>query len=295
MSTNNPDLSIIIVNWNTKNLLQKCLESIYKTTRKISYEIFVVDNASSDKSALMVEENFKKVKLIKNKENMGFAKANNQAIKQALGRYILLLNPDTLILNNALNKMVEFLETHPKIGILGPQLLNTNGSLQLSCRTFPTLSSQIIILLKLHHIFPNLSPVKKYFMSDWKHDKAKEVDQVMGACFMVRKKVCDQIGLFDEKYWIWFEEVDFCKRAKNKSWKIYFLPQVKILHHQGQSFKQLLSIKKQIKFNNSLLRYFKKHHSLASYLCILSLYPISLSLAALVELGQLLKPSKSIS
>jgi len=278
------DLSIVIVNWNTKDLLKKCLESVLAETKGLDFEVFVVDNGSKDGSCKMVEKNFPQVKLIENKQNVGFARANNQAIKKSRGEYILLLNPDTVILGNTLKKMVDFLENHHEVGILGPKILNPDGSSQPSCRTFPTLASQVLILLKLHNFFPDLPTIKKYYMLNWNYNKTREVDQVMGSCFMIRKKLINKIGPLDENYWILFEEVDFCKRAKLANWKTYFMPNVCIIHHKARAFEQISPIKKQIRMSNSMLRYFRKFHTKIAYFTILSLYPASLFLASLVPL-----------
>lgn len=278
------DLSIVVVNWNTKKLLARCLNSIYKETKDLDFEIFVVDNSSRDESVKMMEKNFPQAKLIENRQNIGFARANNRAIQKSRGKYILLLNPDTVILGNTLKKMVDFLESHPGIGILGPRILNPDGSLQSSCRTFPTLASQALILLKLHNFFPGLPPIKKYYMLNWDHSETKEVDQVMGSCFMIRKKLIDEIGPLDENYWIWFEEVDFCKRAKMASWKTCFLSNVSIIHHKAKAFEQVSPIKRQIWLDRSMFRYFRKFHTKPAYFTLLSLYPLSILLASLVQL-----------
>jgi hypothetical protein len=290
-------LSIIIVNWNTKTHLKWCLYYVYRRTRRIDFEIFVVDNASKDNSAEMVEKGFPEVNLIRNKKNLGFAKANNQAIKKAKGEYILLLNSDTKILDQALVKMVELMDKNARVGILGCKLLNPDGTLQPSCRRFPSLKSQTLILLKLHNLLPNLKAIRDYYTLDWKYNKTKKVDQVMGACFMVRKKVFEEIGLLDEKYFIWFEEVDFCKRAKDAGWDTYFLPNAQVVHEKAASFDQLLNLKRQIWFNNSLLRYFKKHERFGSFIALLGLYPISLALSGVAQLSKnirLVKKNKNL-
>ncbi len=307
------DLSVIIVAWKVKDLLEKCLSSIYSKSKGINFacpvmtsksesfyeavprgeqselygEVFVIDNNSGDGSVEMIKTNFPQVKLIINQKNKGFASANNQGIKEAKGEFILLLNPDTEILDNALSKMVNFMKEREEAGITGCRLLNSDHSLQPSCRAFPSLYSQIIVLLKLHNFFPAL--VKKYYMLDWPHQEIKEVDQVMGACFLIRKKVINEIGLLDENFYIWFEEVDFCKRAKDKGWKIYYTPQIEIIHHQGQSFKQVIGLEKQKEFNRSLRYYFKKRHSFISYLIISIFNPISLFLAYLIQIMLKLK------
>jgi GT2 family glycosyltransferase len=296
-------LSVVIVNWNTKDLLRKCLKSVYFETPNLEFacpvgakqlygEIFVVDNASNDGSVEMIKKEFPEVRLIANKNNLGFAKACNQAIKKSGGKYVLLLNPDTKILGHAIEKSVKFMESRSDIGILGSQLLNPDGTIQPSCRTFPTLLSQVIILLKLHNLFPNISPIRKYYMLDFSHNEKREADQVMGAFFLIQKKVIDKIGLLDNKYWIWFEEVDFCKRAKLAGFKTYFWPEAQIIHEKAASFSQVLGVKKQFWLNNSMLRYFKKFHSLFSYFTILCLYPGSLLLAMLAQLILSIRPVK---
>ncbi len=285
-------LSIIIVNWNTEKQLKWCLNYIHQRTKDLDYEIFVVDNASEDGSVKMVEVNYPEVKLIVNCRNLGFAAANNKAIKRAKGKYVLLLNADTKVLDEALNKMVDYMKKNLNCGILGCRLLNPDGSLQPSCRRFPTLNDQVIILLKLHNIFPNLKAVREYYMLDWKHNRTRSVDQVMGACFMIRKKVIEAIGLLDDKYFIWFEEVDYCKRAKNAGYKTFFMEEAEVVHEKAASFNQVMTLKKQLMMNNSMLRYFKKHQPLWEYLVILILYPLSLFLALLTQILMFFRPVK---
>ena len=288
------DLSIIIVNWKVKDLLEKCLRSIFEQSKDISFacpagakrlcgEIFVVDNASGDGSVEMVREKFPQVDLTASTENLGFAKGNNLAAKKANGKYVLLLNPDTEILDNALEKMVKFMNNHPECGIAGCKLLNPDLSLQPSVRAFPTFASQAFILLKLHHLFPHSKAMYHYLMQNFDYEKTQEVDQVMGAFFMIQREVIDQIGLLDEKFWIWFEEVDYCKRAKDAGWKILYTPEAKIIHHYGQSFKQVLNVKRQKDFNKSLSYYFKKHGTKGEWIVIQILRPMSLFLSWLAK------------
>ena len=251
--------------------------------KNISFEVFVVDNASIDDSARVVRENFPEVKLIVNAKNEGFAKANNQGIKKSSGEYILLLNPDTEIFNNAFLKMIEVFKEDEKLGILGPKLLNSDKSLQPSIRRFPTLFSQTLILLKIHHFLPNLKTFKKYFARDFDYSREQSVDQVMGACFMVRRKILKQVGFLDEKFYIWFEEVDYCKRAKKAGWNVVYTSNAEIIHYGGRSFQQKLSLEKQKIFNKSLRYYFSKHYGFFAWLWLLLINPKSLSLAWLVE------------
>ncbi|MFA5413711.1 MAG: glycosyltransferase family 2 protein [Patescibacteria group bacterium] len=278
------DLSIIIVNWKVKDLLEKCLRSIFEQTKNINFEVFVVDNASGDGSIEMVREKFHQVDLTASQDNLGFAKGNNLAIKKSRGRYILLLNPDTEILDNALEKMVRFMDAHPECGISGCKLLNPDLSLQSSVRAFPDLASQIFILLKIHHLLPNTKAMYKYLVQNFDYKKVQEVDQVMGAFMMIRREVLDKIGPLDENFWIWFEEVDFCKRAKEAGFKIFYTPEAKIIHYFGQSFKQAMGVKKQKDFNRSLSYYFKKHGTKGEWIVIQVLRPLSLFLAWLAQI-----------
>ncbi len=253
------DLSIVIVNWNVKDLLAKCLKSIYFASENLDIEIFVVDNNSSDGSVEMLMEKFPKVNLIVNKENRGFAAANNQAIEKATGKYILLLNPDAEILDNSLEKSIQFMDEHPECGVMGSRVFNSDKTLQPSVRRFPTLWPILLIFLKLPKIFPKLKSIQKYLAVDFDYNKNREVDQVMGAFMMVRKEIFEKIGLLDKDFFIWFEEVDFCKRVWNNNYKVIFYPGAEIIHHGGKSFAQQGVVKKQRLFFKSALTYFKKH------------------------------------
>ena len=279
------DLSIIIVNWNTRPLLERCLESIFRAAGNLSVEIFVVDNASKDDSQEVLKKRFQgRVNLIFNEKNLGFAKANNQALKRAKGHFILFLNPDTEVLGDDLIKIVKLMRRNRDYGVVGCQLIGVDGEIQPSVRRFPTLISQILILLKLHQLFPQLEPLADYYAYDFDYRKLQEVDQVAGAFFMVRREVFEEVGLLDENFFIWFEEVDFCKRVKEAGWKVVYTPEVKILHHGAQSFGQVLPFRKQRIFNRSLIYYFKKHHSKIAIRILRCFSPISLFLAFLIQL-----------
>ena len=263
------DVSIIIVSWNTRDLLQKCLQSIYKHTRGISFEIFVIDNGSHDGAVEMIRLEFPGLTCIANVVNRGFAGANNQGIKRAGGRYVLLLNPDTELTNDALSLMTKWMDEKRECGIAGCHLLNTDLSHQNSVRRFPQLLDQTIILLKLHHLFPKL--LSSYLESDFDYRKESKVDQVMGAFFMIRRSVIENLGELDERnFWNWFEEVDFCLRARDRGYEIWYAPLANVIHHYGQSFKQVMPFAKQEMWNRSLRNYFKKHNSIIAY-CVITL------------------------
>ena len=246
------DLSVVILSFNTKELLGNCLTSIDKNTSGVDFEVIVVDNASADGSSAMVKKQFPKVKLIENKDNLGFTKGNNQGIKKASGRYILLLNSDTLLKDNSLEKMVEFMNDHPKVGAIGPKLLNADGTPQASAGRFPDLSVVLIMLFKEH--FGGSQLVRTSY------NNLKEVDWVMGAALLLRREVLSKTGLLDEKIFMYYDEVEWCYRLKKAGFKIYFYPEAKIIHlWQGSS---QTGRKGPILANyQSLVYFYRKHKS----------------------------------
>ena len=275
------DLSIIIVSWNVKDLLKKCLTSVFERAQGINFEVFVIDNDSRDGSARMIQKEFPQVKLIQNKKNTGFAYANNQAIKQAQGKYILLLNPDTEIIGNTFGKTVQLMNKNDW-AVLGCKILNSDKTVQESVRRFPALVDQILIQLKLHHwpVFAKL--LNKYLAKDFNYQQESEVDQVMGAFFLIKRSVLEKIGDFDQKFYLWFEEVDFCKRVKDAGLKVVYTPQAQIIHYGAASFKQL-NWHKQLIWNHSVQRYFWKYKPKWQWLILWLLQPISLLLALVIN------------
>ena len=293
-----PDLSIIIVSWNTRDLLKECLQSIYEHTRGVSFEIFVIDNASTDGTVEMLKSLqsihlYRTLTLISNPANRGFASANNQGIAQTEGKYVLLLNPDTRLRENTLSAMTAHMDKNPRCGILGCHLSNSDGSHQDSVRRFPLLLDQSLILLKLHHIFLNAAPINRYLCKDFNYIQPQSVDQVMGACFMIRKEVINVIGTLDENFFNWFEEVDFCKRTKNAGYTICYTPDTTVIHHHGASFKQVMTLKKQMMWNSSLRYYFKKHNKKVAYIAISIVSLVSLVITYLLSKFKFETSSKS--
>lgn len=254
------ELAVVIVSWKVKDRLKQCLESIYSLPeRERPGEIFVIDNDSQDGSVEMVEKEFSQVRLLKNRQNLGFAKANNLAIKLSNKPYILLLNPDTKVYPNSFFGMFKVFEKYPKAGIVGPTLINPDGSTQASVRNLPSFKAMLAILLKFRFWWKNYQPLKKYLLSDFDYVKEQPVGQVMGAAFLIRRKVIEEIGLLDEAFWIWFEEVDFCARAKKAGWETWYTPAAKITHFGGVSFSKTASVKKQQQWFKSVVHYSKKY------------------------------------
>ncbi|HEY9713590.1 MAG TPA: glycosyltransferase, partial [Chroococcales cyanobacterium] len=192
-------------------------------------------------------------------ENKGFAAANNQALKVCQGRYVLLLNPDTEIEPGALKTLIDFLDSHPRAAIVAPQLLNSDGSVQRSCRAFPTFSGMLFELIGMSKIFPNQPRFREYKMLDWNHDDERQVDQPEGACLMIRRSVIDAVGILDEGFFMLFEEVDWCYRIKEAGWQIWFTPTARVVHHYGQSIKQVKA-KMILSSHRGLYRFWSKHY-----------------------------------
>lgn len=270
---NKMKLSICIVIWNTKDLIKKCLLSIYKHPPKCEFEVFVADNNSPDGTADMIEKEFPQVALIRNRENLGFATANNQEFALAEGRYLLVLNPDTEVFEGSIDKLIDFLDKNKDAGVVAPKLLNSDGSLQRSCMGFPTLEAMAMRQLFIEALIPSNPFSKKYLMSDFKHDITTEVDQPMGACLLIRKEIIDKIGPFDSGYYMFFDEVDLCFRIKKSGWKIFFTPGSSVMHHGGTAVKKWSPFRLSRIWTSSRNHYFKKHYG---NLALLALYCIDL-------------------
>ena len=252
-----PDLSIIIVSWNVRELLQNCLHSILAETN-LTMQIIVVDSASTDGSAAMVAENFPQVELVACQENVGFPGGNNLGLERANGRYILLLNPDTVVHGDALAKMVSYLEENPKVGVVGPQLLNEDGSVQSSRRRFPTMRTAFFESTWLQPYAPQ-ALLDDYFVRDVADEETAVVEWLMGACLMIRQEIVAQVGGLDEKYFMYSEELDYCRRIHEAGWQVVYYPQAKVTHLSGKSSEQAVT-QRHINFNRAKLRYFRKYH-----------------------------------
>jgi GT2 family glycosyltransferase len=249
------DLSVVIVNWNTRDLLADCLRSLYANSPSGGIEIWIVDNASTDGSVEMAQSHFPMVRLIANAENIGFASANNLALRQCSGRYILLLNPDTEIKPGALESLIQFMDQNPRAGGAGPYLLNPDGSLQVSCYPLPTLFREFWRLFYLDKLFP----VGVYQMGGWDRNQPRQVEVLKGACVILRSHALEQVGLFDEDYFIYTEEVDLCYRFIRAKWPLYWVPQAKVVHFGGQSVEQVPDEMFMLLYSTKII-FFRKHY-----------------------------------
>ncbi len=265
-------LSIIIVSWKVKDLLQENLEAIFRSQIDFDWEIFVVDNNSGDGTTEMVKRKFPRVNLIANQENLGFARANNQAIKKARGDYILLLNPDMRVFPDTLANMISWADKHPEAGVAGCHLINKKGETVPQARNFPTWRDQMAIILKIPHIFPQV--LNGYLKKDFDYSRQAEVDSIRGSFFLIRKEVVEEIGGLDEKYFIWFEEVDYCRQVWEAGWKVFYTPAARCLDRIGQSFFQVKKGKTQKYFRDSMLKYFRKWHPRWQYAILKIAWPL---------------------
>ncbi|HZJ40946.1 MAG TPA: glycosyltransferase family 2 protein [Candidatus Saccharimonadales bacterium] len=254
------DLSIIIVSWNVKEKLRSNLKALYQSEGNFKSEIFVVDNNSQDNSARMVREEFPQVKLISNSENLGFSKANNQALRLASGRFILLLNPDMRVFKNSLVQILTWAKDNQQATVIGCRLINDKEEIVKQIRKFPRFFDQLLVVLKLPHIFPGL--LNKYLCSRFDYSRDSRVDSIRGAFFLINKENYQKISgcypYLDERYFIWFEEVDFCRQVYQLGGEVWYTPAAKCLDYVGQSFKQVTRLKTQVYFRDSMLKYFKK-------------------------------------
>ncbi|MFQ5639064.1 MAG: glycosyltransferase family 2 protein [bacterium] len=257
----NVDLSLIIVNHNTRGLLKQLLLSIKRNTKKVFYEIIVVDNASGDRSAALVKEDFQDIVLIENQSNLGFSQANNQAVKIAKGDYLLFLNSDTIVCENAVESLFSFLEQEKYAAVVGCKLLNIDDTLQRSCGIFPNLKTEFYFRTFLNRLFPTSPTFGSFKLGSWDYSSLMEVDWVSGACLMIRKNIFDQIGGFDETLYMYYEDADLCLRVKKLGWKIYFIPDAYVYHLHGGSWQQNREIPI-INGCKSALYFFRKHHDL---------------------------------
>lgn len=250
-------LSILIVNWNTRELLNECLEAVYRTTQALSPEVIVVDNGSTDGSQELVMRAFPQTRLVQNQQNLGFAPANNQGLALSQGQAILLLNSDAFLQDSVATEMLEWLEAHPHAGIIGPRLIYPDGRQQISHGPLPTLRSELLSLVGLDKI-PWVSSFRQPQPATVTQSKpGVPAGMVMGACLMLRRSVLEQIGPLDESFYFFSEEVDFCARAHQVGWQVFFLPWLEVVHvgsgSSGQTAPRVLQLYR------AKLQYFKKH------------------------------------
>lgn len=255
------DLSVVIVNWNVKDLLRSCLQSLLtaqQTTPHLIIEIIVVDSASTDGSPEMVRDHFPQVHLIASEQNLGYARGNNTGAAAAQGRYLLLLNPDTIVPPEALAQMLDYMERQPTVGALGPQLLWPDGSVQSSRRRFPDPGSLFWESTLLEQWFPHNHHSRTYHLAGQPADQPQKVDWVVGAAIMIRRETWLQVGPIDQDFFMYFEETDWCRRSAAAGWETHYLPTAQITHYEGKSSEQVLAART-LRFQRSKLHYTRKY------------------------------------
>lgn len=279
------DLSISIVNHDNKECLAACLDSIYSHAPDVSFEVTVVDNGSTDGSAEVVRRAYPQVRIIENSENRGFVRANNQGIRASQGRYLLSLNNDTIIQNGTLAGLVRFMQEHPDVGACGPKVLNQDGTFQRQCRrSFPTISSSLFYFLKLHKLFPRSEFFGGYLMTPWDCDRGGEVDSVSGCCLMVRREVIENVGILDENFIMYGDDLDWCYRIKQAGWRVCYVPGVQIVHLGGQSSRRLPR-RCIVLFYRAMGVFYRKHYASRHSFFVNALVYVGIWLKAGIALG----------
>lgn len=254
------DVSIVFISWKMKELLRRCLETLYKYTEGISFEAIVVDNNSQDGTSEMIEKEFSQVKLIKNPVNRGVAPARNQGIQETSGNYILILDADMELIENSVLQLFKFMESKPYAGIVGSKLVGPDRELQFSCKRIPTLLSFIFRRLEHFEVIRNSKTLRNHTMQDFDHKDIKEVDYLIGACQFFRRDVINKIGLYDDKIFYGPEDIDFCLRIWKAGWKVYYYPHTEIIHHEQRITKRNFFSKVSLKHFLGILYIYKKYN-----------------------------------
>ncbi|MER3461726.1 MAG: hypothetical protein C4342_01470, partial [Armatimonadota bacterium] len=253
------DLSVTICSWNTRDYLDRCLASVLAQTEEIALEVIVIDNASEDGSVETVEQKYPSVHLIRNEQNRGFGAGHNQGFAVASGEFLMPLNSDTVVHPSCFSRLVSFLRENRDVGIAAPKLLNPDGSLQYSCRRFPTPAAALFRNTPLGKLFPNNRFAREYLMQDWDHSEPRDVDWVSGAALCLRASVYREIGGFDERFFMYLEDVDLCKRVHDAGLRVVYVPDAAVTHVIGASTDRVAN--RMIRqFHKSMLLYYARHH-----------------------------------
>lgn len=281
------DLSIITVGFKSREFVRELLNSLFAARGNLSIEYFIIDNASDDGLIDMVQKEFvpradERLQIfpIQNSANLGFAKANNIGIKQSRGRYVLLLNPDMRLFTDSLTKLVEWMDNNIDAGIAGGKLVDAGGALVRHVRRFPTVADQLVLLLKLPHVFPHI--LDRYVATDFDYTAEAKVDSIRGSFFAIRRSVIEKIGGLDERYFIWFEEVDYCKEAHKHGFSVWYTPEFVCTDFVGRSFSLVGGYRRQSYFTESMVKYFSKWHPRHAWMFKI-LRPIALAAAWVAE------------
>jgi GT2 family glycosyltransferase len=253
-------VSIVIVSWNAKDYLRQCLASLFTGACRHPMEVIVVDNASSDGSAESVAQDYPRVQLIRNATNLGFARANNIGMSAATGKYACLINSDVKVLPGCLDRLVDYQEDHPDVGMVGPRIIGGDGKCQRSCRGFPTVWNMFCRALALDTLFPGTRAFTGYSLRHWPQDTCRAVDILSGCFWLVRRKALAEVGMLDESFFMYGEDMDWCKRFWKHGWKLAFIPSAEAIHYGGASSANA-PVRFYIERHRADLQYWQKHHS----------------------------------
>jgi GT2 family glycosyltransferase len=253
-------LSVIIVSWNTKALLLDCIESVLSQSPRDALEVIVVDNASSDGSPQAVRDKYPSVKLITNDGNYGFAKANNIGIRASRGEYLFLINSDVVVSDGCFEKSLRYMAEHPEVGMLGPKILDTDGNVQRSCMGYPSLWNTLCRAFALDSLFPRSRLFGSHLLTFWNHEDTRSVEVVNGCFWVLRRSAMDQVGLLDERFFFYGEDVDWCRRFNDGGWKVVFFADAEALHYGGGSSANA-PVKFHVEMQRANYQYWTKHHS----------------------------------
>lgn len=289
------DISVVILSWNDKQYLEICLQSLKDATQSRTMEIIVVDNASTDGSPEMVETLFPGVKIIRNAVNLGFPRGNNVGIKASVGEYVFLLNSDIKVFPGCLDALADYLDQNPQVGMVGPKILNRDLTHQSSCRRFPALWNNFCEITFLAKFFRGVWFFSGEHMFYFQGDRLMDVDVLVGCFWTIRREAVDEFGLLDEGFFMFAEDVDWCKRFWENGWRVTFCPAAQAIHYRGGSSTKKDAVWLAVTQQRSILRYWKKHHGITANLgfgCLIFLQKGSRWLASLVF--YLIKPSKRI-
>ena len=260
MDNKNIDISIVIISWKMKELLQSCLRSIYKYTSEVKLEIIVIDNNSQDGTSEMIQTEFPEIILIKNSENRGVAPARNQGMAISKGKYVLILDADVELIEDSIRILFEFMESKHDCGVVGSKLVGTDRQLQFTCKRFPNLLSFIFRRLEHFDAIKNSKTLRYHTMQDWDHKGVKEVDYLIGACQFIRGEVIKKIGMYDDKIFYGPEDIDFCLRIWKAGWKVIYNPHTQIVHHEQRITKKNIFSSISLKHFIGILYIYRKYN-----------------------------------
>lgn len=266
-------ISTITVNFKTADYLEQMLESLFAQHKEGDLEVIVVENGSGEDLSSL-KEKFPQIHLIISEKNLGFAGGCNLGFASAHGDFIVLLNPDIVFTQPALYQVRDVMLQDTSIGIAGISLKNFDGSQQKCVWHFPTPIDQLLVLLKVHHVFPTIGPIKRWRMDDFDYTTSADVDQVMGAFFCIRRDVIKEVGLLDEHFFMWYEEVDFCRRTLSAGWRVRYVADISAMHKKGSSFDRVPTVKKQQMLRRSIRTYIRKHFGFGIGLLFWILEPV---------------------